>query len=507
MGWRRALRPEVWIPLLAIALRLVPGPRIIDDAYIIFRYAQNVLAGQGLVFNPGEPVFGITTPLFAGILVALGAVTGRPNAPFPALAVGVSALADAATCVLLIRLAGDVSRRPAGILAAVVWAVAPMSVTFAVGGMETSVFVLLTTATLYFHSIGAPVAAALAAGLSLVTRPDAVLVVGLVALERARQARQARRGDPRYPRVGLQEVVALAAAPAAWGAFAWPAYGSPLPHSILAKAAAYHLPPEAGLVRLLQHFATPFHEHDVFGTPWIAVGLVLYAILYALGALDSIRHRVERWPQFAYMPLYFATFSAANPLIFRWYLAPPLPMYFLGIFLGVARLARDLRRPGLVWALGGLAVALSLNAWTLAPDTGPRRPAPEMAFVGLEDLYADLGRRLKGRVGPTETIAAGDVGALGYTSGARILDLVGLVSPQVVAYYPLPDEAYVINYAVPAQAIRDEQPEYVVLLEVYGRRTVLRDPFFLHSYRRIESLPTDIYGSQGLLVFQRMEAR
>jgi hypothetical protein len=35
-----------------------------------------------------------------------------------------------------------------------------MSVTFAIGGMETSVFILLMTATLYFHSSGRPVAAA-----------------------------------------------------------------------------------------------------------------------------------------------------------------------------------------------------------------------------------------------------------------------------------------------------------------------------------------------------------
>jgi arabinofuranosyltransferase len=29
-----------------------------DDAYIIYRYARNVAAGLGLVYNPGEPYLG-----------------------------------------------------------------------------------------------------------------------------------------------------------------------------------------------------------------------------------------------------------------------------------------------------------------------------------------------------------------------------------------------------------------------------------------------------------------
>jgi hypothetical protein len=101
-------------------------------------------------------------------------------------------------------------------------------------------------------------------------------------------------------------------------------------------------------------------------------------------------------------------------------------------------------------------------------------------------------------------VAAGDIGAIGFFSQARILDLLGLISPQVVAYYPLDDEAYVINFAVSPEAIDDLRPDYVVVLEVYGRETILKDPPFLHAYQLIEMIPTDLYGSQGMLVFRRM---
>lgn len=69
--------------LLALAARLIPGPRTIDDSYITFRYARNILAGNGFVYNPGEHVLGTTTPLYTILLVLLGALTGGIQAPFP----------------------------------------------------------------------------------------------------------------------------------------------------------------------------------------------------------------------------------------------------------------------------------------------------------------------------------------------------------------------------------------------------------------------------------------
>jgi hypothetical protein len=44
--------------LLAFSARMLPGPRTIDDSYITFRYARNILAGEGFVYNSGEAVLG-----------------------------------------------------------------------------------------------------------------------------------------------------------------------------------------------------------------------------------------------------------------------------------------------------------------------------------------------------------------------------------------------------------------------------------------------------------------
>ncbi len=495
------------VAILAVAARLLPTPRTIDDAFITFRYARNLLAGNGFVFNLGERVLGTTTPLYTLLLAGLAGLLRSGN--YPWLALALNALADGLSCLLLVTL-GDrlTGRRPVGLAAALLWAIAPMSVTFAIGGMETSVFILLVLTTAHLYVSGRTRAAAVVAGLLLLTRPDGVLLVAPLALDLT--LRRLRERQLPWAEAGLGLAVI-----GPWAVFATLYFGSPIPHSIAAKSLAYRLPPEAALVRLLQHYSTPFFEQDVFGRFWPLVGLLLYVSLSLLGSLAAIRREPRAWPLAAYPWLYLAAFAAANPLIFRWYLAPPLPLYFLFILIGLARVLGDLAAR-LRWAvttgsrllaLPALAcVLLSLHAWTLHPDHGPRRPAPVMAWHQLELYYTVVGRELAPRLSPGAVIAAGDVGALGYYSGARILDTVGLMSPEATAYYPLPEGQYVINYAIPPKLISDYAPDYVVLLEVYGRAGLLRDPDFLAHYRQVERLDTDIYGSDGLLVMQRMQA-
>ncbi|MGH2522452.1 MAG: hypothetical protein ACRDH2_08105, partial [Anaerolineales bacterium] len=371
--------------------------------------------------------------------------------------------------------------------------------------METSVFILLLILTADLYLNRRTRWAALTSALLLLTRPDGVLFVGPLILDLV--VRRARERKFPWAEAGI---FLLALAP--WAIFATAYFGTPIPHSIAAKTLAYRLPPEAALVRLIQHYGTPFFEHLVFGTGfWPLAGFVLYLALGAIGGLAIVRREPRAWPVALYPWLYFVAFALANPLIFRWYLAPPLPFYFLLILSGMAKLATDLwkeKEKGSTLALGfffPIFFFLSLSAWTLRPDHGPARPAPAMAWHKLELLYEQVGRELVSRAAPETVIAAGDVGALGYYSGARILDTVGLMSPEASPYYPLDATLYVINYAVPPQLILDRKPEYVVLLEVYGRKGLFVDSQFLSGYQLVQKIPTDIYGSDGMLIWQRPE--
>ena len=125
-----------------------------------------------------------------------------------------------------------------------------------------------------------------------------------------------------------------------------------------------------------------------------------------------------------------------------------------------------------------------------------------MAWTKLEDLYAQAADVVLRDYRPGDVVAAGDVGVLGWKTRAPILDLVGLNSPVTTQYYPLPAEKYVINYAVPAQLILDEKPAYVVILESYGRKTLLSEERFTGQYQLVDKIDTDFYESDGLLVYE-----
>jgi arabinofuranosyltransferase len=501
--------------LVALVARFVPGPRTIDDAYITFRYARNLLAGDGFAFNPGERVLGTTTPLFTFLMAGLGLFAGGVNAPFPEIAPGVSAIADGLSAVALLAIGRKLGASWAGVASALAWAIAPFSVTFAIGGLETSVYVLLLLATCWAYLEKRYALAALLGSLSLLTRPDALLLIAPLAFDRLFIA--PRRGAPR---VHVKEFLLFAVPLAAWGIFAWIYFGSPFPQTVAAKSEAYQIESLTALVRLLQHYATPFLEHLTFGNSWITIGLILYPFLSYVGWRHATTHERSAWVLAVFPWVYLLVFAIANPFIFRWYLTPPLPFYFLFILVGLFSLIEQVLR----WAVSrlkrtthalpffaallivGAPFALQLRGWTLHHPHGPQRPTPEMAWIELELMYKQVAEQLfpelAGR--PSATLAASDVGVLGYFTEARILDLVGLNSREPLAYYPLDPALFGdFIYAVSPDLVIAEQPDYVVILEIYGRFGLLKDERFGEQYELIYEIPQDIYGSRGMLVFHR----
>ena len=64
----------------------------------------------------------------------------------------------------------------------------------------------------------------------------------------------------------------------------------------------------------------------------LAVLALAYPFLFVLGARRALKAAAPAplalWVWLLYPWLYLVTFAVPNPLIFRWYLTPPLPAYF-----------------------------------------------------------------------------------------------------------------------------------------------------------------------------------
>ena len=171
------------LPAAALAIAAVAGVHarawqfICDDAYISFRYARN-LAEQGtLAFNlaaPQELVEGYTNFLWVLVLAAGQWLGLAPEVAAPWLTVLAAFVGLALACMLLRALRGGWPLVPALLLA-----VSPEFMVWAHGGLETSLAAALALAAMAAAAGGRWRTAGVVTALAGLTRPDALLPIGL----------------------------------------------------------------------------------------------------------------------------------------------------------------------------------------------------------------------------------------------------------------------------------------------------------------------------------------
>ena len=491
------MRFALWaLPALAaVAARALTGPHPIDDAYITFRYARNLADGLGLVYNAGEWVLGTTTPLWALILGA-GYRLGLTDLPW--LATVISAVCDAVTVALIVNLASKMGWRPVGAaLVGLAWALNPMSVGFATGGMETSLFVVIVLGALTLTQGGRRLALAGGmAGVAMLVRPEG----GLLAMVVVAMAWN-RHG------LGAWRTVVLTAAPVVVEAvILLGRYGSPLPNSVAAKQVAYQpsSPLENAWALLLQAGLPGWSTYLLALLPAAAallLAVVGLGLLIGLtrGGLPGLTRDGVMWYPFAGFALLYLAFYTVVGLrgvrMFPWYLVPMAPFYLLALAAGLARVW--------VWQRSWLAAALVV--WQLPAINWQQPFMPAGEDLAREQLYLSVGQQLAKSLPQNAIVAAPEIGALGYASGLRMLDTVGLVSPAALPYYPLPADQFVTDNAIPPGLIADRQPDAVVTLDAFARRSLLPDAAFQRDYRLEAAYPASVWQSQELLVFRRID--
>lgn len=515
------------LALAATSLRIRQTGNTVDDAFITYRYAGNLAAGRGLVYNAGEQVLGTSSPAYALVLAPAAALAGVRSLPTVSLIF--NALLDGLLVMVLFllvaRLAGGGTRGLlAGFAAGLLYALDAKSVDFSSGGMETPLFIGCLLCCAWLLSRSRYTASALLAAISVAVRPDGglllVVVLGVAWIH-----------GRRLPWRGLAGATGIILALAA---LAWAAYGDPIPASVRAKASEiYLIPADHALRYLCRHLAGMAWPRLPLGRllPFLPGAGREYATLLASSILPASlmvsgwrlgRRRLGAAADFlaGYAVLFFMTFAAANPFMMGWYYVPLETVYIALLALGAVTVGTTLSRHLLVLLLApagrvavgvGLTLALLLlpqlhrYQWLPLPGQGAIRLLSEWEKIREAD-YLRVGSDLARLTGGRARLAAPEIGALGFTYPGPILDTVGLVSPVAGPYYPLPPAEIAGNSAIPADLIAAEKPELVVFLEIFGRRGLLRDPRFLADYRLWRTYPSRVFGSRGLLVYIRRTA-
>lgn len=406
-GWpRRQLAEPVLLGTATVLFGLLTRyhwQQVCDDAFIAFRYANNLGAGLGPVWNRGEAVEGFSSPLWLGILV-LGKALGAELVVWAGV-VGVLCSALCLLCVHRCTLALAQSRLAAAIACTAAALIYPLYF-WAPAGLETSFFAALVTASAWSLVAQSNWAWALPAAFLGIARPEgpflALALLGLACLARGRAA----------VRIGT---ACLALGPAlAWLVFRRAYYGEWMPNTYYAKATG------ALLFRLTA---------GILYARWALLALI--ATWVAVWFAHIVNRKILAALAFVSLALGFVVAAGGDWMWHARMLAPLLPAL---VALAVASVARApaSRRPVLILALA-LAGSPFLPSGVVLTEavTWKRLPETDYQEGTMARTAFDAAHFIAANYPADALVAVNHAGALPFRLPNPALDMTGLCDHQI----------------------------------------------------------------------------
>ncbi|MGD8473107.1 MAG: hypothetical protein PVH59_03225 [Anaerolineae bacterium] len=420
----------------------------LDDSWIHQTYARNLAKTGQLAYLPGRPSAGSTSPAWS-FLLSIGYLL---RVDFRIWTYLLGALSLAATGWLAYRLflrlppfqqrSAQVSQAAAALLAGLFCALEWHLVWAAASGMETIFFTALSLALVeYFYSqmamrrspqgpasvqkeqsMVSAVGIGLLGGLLVLTRPEGLVLAGMVTLGLMIWPRPTDRGRllSRLVATGLC-LLAFAVVLAPYLAFNLRASGAIFPNTFYAKQVEY-----------LSELVLPVRLWRVL-RPTLVGAQVLLLPGFGYAAYLLIRRR--EWP--ALLPLVWwlallSVYALRLPVNYQHgrYLMPSIPWLIIYGLWGTAASLRPRSRALVVRVLSrGTPVAIAvlvLIFWA----RGAQAYSAAVAFI--EGEMVAMAQWLEENTAPDTIIAVHDIGAVGYLTDRPLLDLAGLITPEVI---------------------------------------------------------------------------
>ena len=438
-------------------------PRTVDDAYISLRYAENLVAGHGPVFNPGERVEGYTNPSW--VALAAGALLLGVD-PVPVVKIAGVAVSLALLALLWRALRRASISPPAAGGATLLLGSSYVLAIWSVAGLETNFYALLLFGGLcavarHDGSAGSTARVSGWFAAAALTRPEglAFWLLGCAWCLRGIPPRRRALGT-------LAAALLLPALPlilhSVWRVAY---YGEPLPNTYYAKTGGGAAMWEQGLHGLAGFVGDPAH------LPWLALAaaglvLALRGPAKQRGAIVMAGAVILHW-------IYVVSVGDDGLRVHRFHVPVLAPLaYLAGLALGAeARWARKS-----AWLLTIATVAISQ-----ATFFGEQLPALKRGLSVYEEGNVKLGRRLR-VTHPAETrIAVAAAGAIPYYSRLNAIDMYGLTDRRIArAPFPADRSSRMMKYD--NADVLERSPDLIVINRGYFEagdplaRQALRDP-------------------------------
>ncbi len=412
-----------------------------DDAYVSFRYARNLVRGNGLVYNVGEPVEGYTNFLWTA-LAAVPLAAGAED-PLPFIHV-VSAVLWCATYALLLGL--TILLWNAGIWAAPL-AVLGLALQWSfnmwfLSGMETPLVTMLTIAAVGAATLDprrhawAPLTMSACAVALMMTRPDAAVVLAalLVAtllldgawILRTRQWRRSVLGP-------LLPIACVWLPYQAWRIWY---YGAFFPNTYYTKVAYLTYYARGWLylsVYARTYFLSPFAAVALAGAVLVRPGTARRFLWTALLSSAAVVFYVVR------LGGDFMEWRFVTPVTGVFYPAVVVGATVLGDQIARWRRATVERRSWFGWCAGAVTAAVLAACTRLGMPEAQTYSFPDQETIASLRRYTDPGHydwrtaaHLCNEVLPAGVrIATTSAGIIPYFCDRPCLDLHGLTDPAI----------------------------------------------------------------------------
>jgi arabinofuranosyltransferase len=480
----------------------------LDDAWIHFQFARNLARGDGLSFNPGQPASGSTSPLWTLLLAAVYLVGGRfPVAGQALSAVGYLAML-AATYALGKRLTGChwtawLAGMVVGLNGRMVWA--------GLSALEVCLFAALSLLAIGAHLSGRRqrryrLRTAALFGLAALSRPEGYLLFALAVADRTwGYLSQHETRDTRHVLRIACSVSLFAAIVAPYLIFSLATSGHLLPNTYHAKAAFSLLPDRE------------FRDFLSVGAVYLILDNPLLLPFFLLGLILLTRHAPLLSMWCVGLPLAYA-FMRASLYQHGRYLMVLVPCNAVVAVWGLLEMQKVAQRRGWLHSAalpapkghpprvrgvlrGGQKSALAILA-SLLIVAGTAWRLPEMAdqyaknVDDINRLHVALGHWIEQNTAPGDILALNDIGAIAYISEREVVDLAGLVTPEITPALRAPGQT---QQLVDFLARRDV--DYVIIFPNWFPGLAARDDV-LQEVHRVTLENRTITGGETMVVYQ-----
>ena len=406
--------------MVALALVSTFGLCTQDDAFISLRYAQNLVEGNGLVYNPGEYVEGYTNLLWTLLLAVPLALGADPVSSSAFLGVLHYLGAVGAGSVLGREVAGASWW---GVAPAVLLVLDPFASLEAVEGLETAQYMMVLSIglTMFLREMKREAAGPMrflpssgVFAVAALVRPEAPLLPALLHAGRLLHLMLTERAAARRA-LGQSLLAGVPIAVVLVALTAWRVgyYGDPLPNTFHAKTGA------AGFAEGLAYLRAHASAHPGI---WILLGVG------TAGCWTDRRATAMAVATIGFL-VYVASVGGDFKPTGRFILPVVLWMTTLGALIGTRR-SRPVQL-GMAAVVLGSTLACLPSVHASAADWAERRHA------NLEARRI-VGEFLRGQLPPDTLIAIHSAGAIPYYSQLPTIDMWGLTDHHI-ARAPVPE--------------------------------------------------------------------